>query len=212
MFGGLEIRHAASVLRPRPWTVAQSKWAAQLLQGLPPGPILELCTGSGQIGLLAAFLSGRSLVAIDINPAAVACARENAIRAGISDRVEVRCAGIESGLAVDETFLLIIADPPWVPSAEIEGYPTDPPLAIDGGEDGLQLALTTVDVIHRHLRPDGIALLQLGSRKQLDALRPELASRALVVIGQQVCPGRGVLIRLERAGREEPASESLDIR
>ena len=52
-FGGLQITFDSRLLSPRPWTQAQSRWAASLLPNLPPGDVLELCSGAGQIGLLA---------------------------------------------------------------------------------------------------------------------------------------------------------------
>lgn len=198
-FGELTIGYAPSVLPPREWTTAQSEWARELLRDLPDGPILELCTGAGQIGLLAAVLSGRELVAVDMNPVAVECARNNARHAGIAHLVDVRCSGIESAVAEHETFPLVIADPPWVPHDGISQFPEDPPLAIDGGGDGLQLARACVLVIDRHLRPEGAALLQLGSMEQVDQLRRDLASEGqdLAITGHRDFP-RGVLVLLER--------------
>ena len=198
-FGELRITGAPSVLPPRDWTTAQAVWASELLQNRPEGPILELFTGSGQIGLLAASLSGRALVAVDINPDAAKCARENANRAGLAHLVDIRCADIESALADDETYPLIIADPPWVPHSRVHHFPQDPPLAIDGGEDGLRLARNCLRVIESHLQPRGAALLQLGSREQVDQLGGELSSegRALVITEHRRFPGQGSLVLLE---------------
>ena len=54
VFGHLPIAFDERVLRPRPWTVAQSRWAAELLHDRPaPSAVLELCAGAGHIGLLA---------------------------------------------------------------------------------------------------------------------------------------------------------------
>ena len=198
-FGGLAISYGPSVLPPRDWTTAQSEWACQLLRDLPGGPILELCAGGGQIGLLAATLSGRQLVAVDLNPDAAACTRENALRAGIPHLVDVRCCDMESALTEHEAYPLILADPPWVPHGRIGDFPEDPPLAIDGGDDGLRLARACVRVIDEHLRPDGAALLQLGSGKQVDQLRRDLSAegRDLAITDHRRYP-RGELVLLER--------------
>jgi release factor glutamine methyltransferase len=199
-FGELQIAYAESVLSPRAWTVAQSRWAVDIVRDLPDGPILELCSGSGQIGLLAALGSRRSLVAVDVNEVAVECARHNARSAGIGDRVEVRCGGIESALADHEKFPLIIADPPWVPHHEISKFPLDPPLAIDGGGDGMRLVLACVDVIDRHLGLDGVALLQLGSPAQVRKLQMHISDGrvGLVLAEHRSFPGHGVIARLDR--------------
>jgi release factor glutamine methyltransferase len=202
-FAELEIAYARSVLPPRPWTVAQSQWAVELLEDLPDGPILELCTGSGQIGLLAARRSGRDLVAVDVNNAAVACTRHNAISAGIAERVDIRCASLESALREHERFPLVIADPPWVPHHDVRRFPMDPPQAIDGGPDGLRLALRCLDVMEQHLQGGGVGLLQLGGAAQVHQVRRHLAARqmGLEVSDVRSFPGHGELVRLDQCAR-----------
>jgi methylase of polypeptide subunit release factors len=106
---------------------------------------------------------------------------------------------MESALTEHETYPLIIADPPWVPHRRIGDFPEDPPLAIDGGDDGLRLARACVRVIDDHLRPDGAALLQLGSSRQVEQLRMDLSSdgRNLAITQHRRFPG-GELILLVR--------------
>ena len=89
-FGSLTIAFDDRVLRPRGWTTAQSEWAAELMLTAPGGPVLELCSGAGHIGLLAVAGSGRSLVCVDANPVACDYARANALQAGLAELVEVR--------------------------------------------------------------------------------------------------------------------------
>src|SRR4051794_6989307 len=83
-FGPLTVTFDASVLRPRPWTAAQGEWAAELVAAgaAPDGPLLELCSGAGQIGLVAAVLSGRPLVQVDSSEHGCRFARMNADAAG----------------------------------------------------------------------------------------------------------------------------------
>ncbi len=169
-FGTIHVEHDPRVLRPRPWTRLQSEWAAELAHDVPAGPILELCTGAGQIGLLAAALSGRHLVAVDANPVACVLARRNAVRAGVADRVEVRAGDMRTAVGDEEAYALVVADPPWVTSAEVGRYPEDPLLAIDGGEDGLAVARLCLEVAADHLLPGGLLLVQLGDDAQADAL------------------------------------------
>ena len=52
-YGPLSIAYDHRVLEPRPWTAAQSRWVSALLESAPPGPVLEICSGAGHIGLLA---------------------------------------------------------------------------------------------------------------------------------------------------------------
>src|SRR5215207_1951089 len=173
-FGHLDIQYNRDVLRPRSWTVAQSNWAAELLQDIPPGPVLELCAGVGHIGMLVVASEAHELVLVDVNPVACELAGRNAVNAGLTDRVEIRCGRVDEVLTADERFGLIIADPPWVPSADTSGHPQDPLIAIDGGVDGLDVALTCVDVAADHLDDGGSMLLQLRNTDQAVALVDKL--------------------------------------
>lgn len=180
-FDGLTICFDDRVLRPRPWTVAQSQWAAAVLPTLPRGPVLELCAGAGQIGLAAVAGSTRALVCVEADPVAAAYAVHNAEAAGLAERVEVRRSPMGQALRADERFAAVVADPPWVRRAETARFPEDPLTAIDGGDDGLALARECLAVIGRHLAPGGVALLQLGSTQQVGSLDPELRAAALTL-------------------------------
>jgi methylase of polypeptide subunit release factors len=173
-FGDLDIAYDDRVLTPRPWTAAQSRWAAELLTTIPPGPVLELCSGAGHIGLLAIAATDHRLVAVDADPVACEFARRNAAAAGLAGRVEIRNAPLTDALEPHERFALVVADPPWVPTARTSDFPADPLLAIDGGTDGLALARQCVAVADRHLDVGGVMLLQLGSTTQAEALDREL--------------------------------------
>ncbi len=196
-FGGLRIAFDERVLRPRTWTENQSRWAADLLPSLPPGDVLELCSGAGQIGLLAVSGGGRRLVCVDVNPAAAELTRSNAEAAGLQDRLEMREGRIDEVLAADETFPLIIADPPWVPRAETQRFPEDPLLAIDGGDDGLIVVRHCVTAIAAHLAMGGVALLQLGPGDQVAAVTRLLEHTGLRPTETREFGERGVLLRID---------------
>jgi methylase of polypeptide subunit release factors len=185
-FGELTITHSASVLEPRSWTVLQSEWAVEMSRLAPPGPILELCSGAGHIGLLAAHRSGRQLVQVDVNAQACADARANAAAAGLADRVEVRCAALDDVAARDGRYPLIIADPPYIATEGVQQFPEDPLLAIDGGQDGLELARECIEVVIGSLVPGGFALLQLGGDDQVDAMA-RFATPDLDLLGRRRC-------------------------
>lgn len=197
-FGGLQIAYDERLLRPREWTTAQSWWAASLLDSVPDGEILELCSGAGQIGLLAVAGSKRRLVCVDVSPLAASYTLANAEAADLSDQVSVRTGSISEVLEPGETFPLVIADPPWVPRAETGRFPEDPLLAIDGGDDGLDVVHECLRAISAHLAPGGVALIQLGSSAQAEAVQG-------VLTGSDLCTGelreygdRGVLLRIDR--------------
>ncbi|MGD6980221.1 MULTISPECIES: methyltransferase [Citricoccus] len=199
-FCGLSIAYDHRVLEPRPWTEAQSQWAAELLPDAPAGPVLELCAGVGHIGLGAVRAGDRDLVMVDVNPVAREFAVANAAANGLGSRVEFRLARIDEALGEDELFPLIIADPPWVRSAETSRFPADPVLAIDGGDDGLDLARTCADLIVGHLTGGGSALLQLGNTAQAELIAAYAGQRsdgAVSAVETRVFD-RGVVVRLTR--------------
>jgi methylase of polypeptide subunit release factors len=68
----------------------------------------------------------------------------------------------------------MLADPPWVRSDGTDEFPDDPVGAIDGGDDGLDLARTCLHVIGEHLVRSGVAILQLGDRDQAQAVADHL--------------------------------------
>lgn len=198
-FGPLEIAFDQRVLRPRPWTAAQSQWAAELTAEAPAGPVLEVCSGAGQIGLLAVLGSGRSLVCVDADPIACAYAVDNAERAGLALLVDVRLGPMDTALLPPERFPVIIADPPWVPRDATATFPEDPISAIDGGFDGLDVARACLAVIGEHLAVGGSGVLQLGSVAQVDVLRYELPSFGTDLEFTEVRELEGgVLVRIDR--------------
>ena len=201
-FGPLRIAYDDRVLEPRPWTFAQSRWAADLLRDAPAGPILELCSGAGQIGLAAALLAGRDVVLVDASEAACEISVHNAADAGLGGRVEVRHGPMDAVLREDERFALVLADPPYIPSADTGAFPQDPLPAIDGGDDGLGLARLCLSVAAAHLDAGREVLLQLRDLAQAEQLADELRDGPgvpLEYVDARVVEDRGALLRLRRA-------------
>jgi methylase of polypeptide subunit release factors len=120
--------------------------------------------------LAAAARTGRPAVLVDASAEACRWARHNAAANGLADRVEVRHARFAEALRPGERFPLILADPPYVPSAEVARFPEDPVLAIDGGVDGLDLHRDLVAVIAGHLSAGGLALVQARGAPQAAAV------------------------------------------
>ena len=84
---GVAFAYDGRVLTPRPWTLAQAAWGRDLLHRLPAGPVLELCSGVGHIGLLTVRDVERGLVMVDASLAACDLARANAETMGLGGRV-----------------------------------------------------------------------------------------------------------------------------
>lgn len=200
-FGPILVDYDERVLTPRPWTLLQSTWAAELAAGLGPGPILELCAGAGHIGLAAAVLTDRDLVQVEGDPVCAGYARANAARAHWGDRTEVRVAPVQTALRAGEEYGLIIADPPYLPSEELGQWPEDPVAAIDGGPDGLQLVTACLAVAAEHLPGAGWLLLQVAGPAQAAQVSRMLASApfaALRSVDQRVFDQRRAVMRVGR--------------
>jgi release factor glutamine methyltransferase len=161
--------------------------------------VLELCSGAGHIGLAAVAGNDRRLVCVDADPVAATYARQNAEAAGMGDRVEQRLGRLDAALAPAERFPLVIADPPWVRSSQVTRHPEDPPFAIDGGDDGLDVARRCWQVIDRHLEVQGQALLQLGDVGQVEALAQTGGGRLRCVETRQYAGG--VVARLAKTAQ-----------
>jgi release factor glutamine methyltransferase len=194
-FEGLRIEYDEQVLTPRPWTAAQSHWAAELIRMAPPGPVLEICSGAGHIGLLAVTLAPRSLVCVDADPTACSYLRRNAAAAGL--RVDVREGRMHAVLDQHEEFAVIIADPPWVPTGDTARFPEDPVGAIDGGADGLDLVRSCLVLIERHLAVAGSAVLQTGPDQAERVVDMVAEYDELAVIEVRQLEG-GALVQVDR--------------
>jgi release factor glutamine methyltransferase len=161
-FCGRPFRVDARVLVPRPETEQVVEAA---LEALPEGgAALDLCTGSGCIAVtLALARPGARVVATELSPDALALARENA--ATLSAPVEFREGDLYGPLPAGERFDVIVANPPYVPSGEIEGLSREvrrePRLALDGGADGLAVIRRVVAGAPGRLREGGALVVEM---------------------------------------------------
>ena len=135
---------------------------------------------------------------MDVNPVACELVRRNAVEAGHETQVDVREGRADLVLDPDERFDVIIADPPWVPREETAQFPEDPPIAIDGGPDGLDVAWSCIRVCEQHLVDGGAAIVQLGTIDQAHRVRATLHAEASRLLVREVRPfgSQGVLILL----------------
>ena len=170
-FMGLEFAVREGCLIPRPDTEILVEKAIGILHKSPDRPmrILDLCTGSGCIlASVLHFTPNTVGTAVDLYPDALAVAEENFAKLGISDRVRLMEGDIrEDLLEEDETFDLILSNPPYITTAEMETLAADlshePPTALTDGGNGLSL----YDAIFRnylpHLAKDGTMILEHGA-------------------------------------------------
>jgi release factor glutamine methyltransferase len=191
------VGQAVSLARP-PSQARPPSLARPPSQARPP-VVVDLCCGSGAVGAaLAAALGEIELHAADVDPAAVACARRNVAAAGgrvhEGDLYEPLPAALRG--RVD----LLAANVPYVPSGEVgllppEARTHEPRLALDGGDDGLDLLRRVIAGAPQWLTPGGHLLSEISDRQAAAAvdavtaagLVPTLASseemNATVIIG-----------------------------
>ena len=143
------------------------------------GRVLDLCTGSGCLAILAALAFPEAEVdAVDISPDALAVATRNRADYALEDRLELIRSDLFANLQ-GRRYDLIISNPPYVnaPSMNVlpEEYRKEPELALAGGEDGLDLVRTILRDAKRHLNPDGLLVVEIGhNRDDLEAAYPDL--------------------------------------
>jgi release factor glutamine methyltransferase len=166
-FWKIMLNVSPDVLTPRPDTETIVDGVLSAFDEGRRFSVLDLGVGSGAI--LLAILAERPLakgLGVDISEEALAVARENAANLGLADRMALLRGDWTEGLA-SGSFDLVVSNPPYIPSAEIEGLDPEvrdhePRLALDGGADGLEAYRRLAPEILRVLRPDGVFAVEIG--------------------------------------------------
>jgi ribosomal protein L3 glutamine methyltransferase len=152
---------------------------ASLMDPLAVGSVLDLCTGSGCLAVLAArHFPNAEIDAVDISKDALAVAARNVGDYGLEDRITLHRGDLFAPLG-GKRYDLIITNPPYVDAEGMAALPpecrAEPKLAFDGGADGLDVVRRIVDEAGAHLAPDGGLLCEIGrGRDTVDAAWPEL--------------------------------------
>ena len=163
-FQGVSFRVDERALIPRPETALLAEWVLERLKGYTEPKVLDLCCGSGCIGLsVKAKRPDANMTLTDISEAALSLAGENA------DRLHLEVSLLQGDLfqpVAGQRFDLIVANPPYIPSCECgilqEEVRFEPLLALDGGEDGLDFYRRIAREVPGLLRPKGQLMLELG--------------------------------------------------
>lgn len=146
-----------------------------------PRHILDLCTGSGCLGILAALAwPDAEVVLADLSEDALAVAARNVERFALGDRVRTLASDGLAAIAPEACFDLVLCNPPYVDAADLAAMPAEfrhePEGALAGGEDGLDLVAAWLPALARCMAPDGLLVLELGnSAAALGARFPELS-------------------------------------
>ncbi|MBQ4423245.1 MAG: peptide chain release factor N(5)-glutamine methyltransferase [Clostridia bacterium] len=170
-FFGLPFFVDKRVLIPRPDTEILVETAMKTLTGDRRG-VLDLCCGSGCIGIALAVRASARVTAADVSADALALTERNAAKNGVS------VATVQSDLfaSVEGTFDLIVSNPPYLSKADMDARGAalrfEPELALYGGEDGLDFYRRIAADYRRYLKPGGTLLLEIGmtQREAVEAL------------------------------------------
>ena len=150
-----------NVLIPRPETELLTHMLSALVA---KKDVLDLCCGSGCIGIALAKHGARSVTASDISVSALQVARQNALLNEVAIRYV--CSDMFEGLAGNK-YHIIVSNPPYIPRKELphlqlEVMKYEPVSALDGGEDGLDFYRVLARNAHSFLQPSGMVCLELG--------------------------------------------------
>ncbi len=179
-FAGLKFKSDERALVPRS-PIAESilNGFSPWLDGVEVGRALDLCTGSGCIGIAMAAHNPEWRVDLaDISDAALALARENIEFQNVEDRVRAVKSDLFAGLK-GEVYDLIVSNPPYVTEQEYAALPPEyshePALGLRAGDDGLDFALRILAQAPAHLSQDGWLIVEVGeSERALTRLLPKL--------------------------------------
>lgn len=197
-FYGMPLDISGDVLIPRPDTETLAEECGAFVKTLEECRVLDLCAGSGCIGLAVAAQAPRARVVLgEYSDAALRICRQNIRRNGLSGRVvSVRADARERPDKSLGEFQCIVSNPPYIPSGDIGGLDVsvrdyEPRLALDGGEDGLDFYRAISEKWKECLLPGGRLYFEVGIG-QADAVLRIMRSQGFGEI-EIVKDPRGVL-------------------
>lgn len=168
-FYGLPMMVTPAVLIPRDDTAAVTDLVLEALRDMEKPRVLDLCTGSGCIGVTVAKLVPEARVTLaDLSEDALAVARENAARNGVTRRVSaVRADALQPAPVYLANYDLIVSNPPYITGEEMsELDPSvrdyEPRMALYGGEDGLEFYRGICRYYRHTLRDGGFLCFEFG--------------------------------------------------
>lgn len=177
-FYGLPLDISSEVLIPRPDTEVLAAQAIEHCVSLGECRVLDLCAGSGCVGLaLAANVPGARVVLGELSDGALKICRQNIRRNGLSGRVvPMQVNALQKPAANLGEFQCIVSNPPYIPSGDIPGLDGsvrdyEPHLALDGGEDGLEFYCAITQLWRDALAPGGRLYYEVGVGQADSVLR-----------------------------------------
>jgi release factor glutamine methyltransferase len=181
-FFSLDFRVTSDVLIPRPETELLVVTLLDLAKPKDsPSSIADVGTGSGILAVCAAKnLPSARITAVDISPAALKVAAENAKKHGVADRIEFVESDLLATVPMEKKFDFIVSNPPYITTAEMEKLSKDvknfePHLALYAGPKGTEIIERLISQAADRLNPGGYLLIEISpmidgpTRKLFDA-------------------------------------------
>ncbi|MEO1814014.1 MAG: peptide chain release factor N(5)-glutamine methyltransferase [Acetobacterium sp.] len=174
-FMGMDFFVNGDVLIPRPDTEPMVEYLLEYLQvNYPEGAkVLDLCTGSGAIGISIKKYFKPGIVSLsDFSEAALAVARINADQL-VNGELSLYQGDLFAAIPQGETFDVIVSNPPYISRAEMKQLARDiieyePHMALDGGESGLDFYQRIIAEARFFLKKDGLLALEIGDDQATD--------------------------------------------
>ncbi len=178
-FYGLPFRVNPSVLIPRLDTEILVEQVLGIIEGmqLEKPEVLDLCTGSGAIGIsIASKVPGALVTMTDASEEALHTAMGNAGLNGVNRRCIFLLGDMFDAIPEDKEFDIIVCNPPYIKSdvidtLDVEVKDHEPRMALDGGEDGLDYYRIIANEASMHLRSGGVLALEIGADQAVDVKR-----------------------------------------
>ena len=195
-FYGLDLEINPNVLIPRADSELAVDAALSCLADAAEPRVLDLCTGSGCIGIaIAARIPACRVILADLDRRALLLAKRNAMLNHVSGRVLCAEADVHEGPSSRlGEFTLIVCNPPYIPTGELETLDPsvrdyEPRLALDGGEDGLDFYRSIFARWMRIIRPGGWLVLECGEGQSMTLRR--LAEECGIIPTDTLVDGHG---------------------
>lgn len=179
-FAGFPFEVDERVLIPRsPIAELIEQGFSAWFEDLPPAHVLDLCTGSGCIGIATAlYLPTCEVDLVDISVEALEVAKANIVRHDVGRRVRAVVSDLFEGVA-GQHYDLIVSNPPYVDTRDLAAMPAEyrhePDLALGAGRDGLDIVRRILREARAYLNDGGMLIVEVGnSQRHLEAAFPEV--------------------------------------
>lgn len=210
-FCGLRLQVGAGVFIPRRRTELLAELAAEEAAAVPGAVVVDLCCGTGAVGAVvadrSAFRDTLELVAVDVDPAAVACARRN-----LPERAMVAQGDLFGALPAKlrGRVNLLAANAPYVPTDRLATLPSEarlhePPRTYDGGADGLAVLVRIAAGAPPWLAPAGVLMVECAAG-QVEALSAAFGEAGLAPAVRRRRSADATVLLGRTPGTNRPAS------